>query len=84
MRSAEGREEIVKGSLVREVYNRKANRRPWALGVEEVIGPNTEREDMARLGSWRVVVVVLGARCEDIDASRPILRRVATRDAVNE
>jgi hypothetical protein len=61
MRSAERRNEIIRGGLVRQVQDREPYRGPPPLSLEQIILPGSKREDVARSGPGRATVVVLGA-----------------------
>src|ERR1019366_284359 len=60
VRAAERREEVVEGDLVRQVGDLEAGGDLLPLlRMEQVIGAETEVEDMTRLHPVRIVIVIL-------------------------
>src|SRR5215831_3535401 len=76
MRPAEGRKKVVQGSFVGEVQNRESHCGPRALRVEEVVAPDSERQNVAGRGPRRIVIVVFGARRKNVNTRRAVRRRI--------
>ena len=79
MRSAEGREEVVKGVLVGDIDGSEP-KAPFALvAMEEVVVPDGGVEQAARGDARRVVVVILGVGRRNADQVGSELRGQARR-----
>src|SRR6266567_4239320 len=67
MRSAKGREEIIHPLFVSKVHNGKLQFDSPAIGApEQVICTDGEVEHISGGDSWRIVIIVRGARDRDL------------------
>ncbi len=62
VRSAEGREEVVKGRFVRHVYRSELKTELISVPVKNVVVPDSYVEQMTRSDTRRIVIVILGPR----------------------
>src|SRR5689334_23355840 len=83
MRSAERREEVIERHVVCEIQDRQPCRRPEFLTMEQVVGANTEIEDMPRSDARRVVVRIESARGRDAQPNGSVVGRRALVDMMN-
>ena len=67
VRAAEGGQEIVQSSLVGQVDDRKAKTPLVAIIIEQVVVAYRNVEQIARLNTRRVLVIIFSARRRNMD-----------------
>ena len=68
MRPAERRQEIIKRNLVGDV-NRGHTETPFVfVTAKQIVISHRNVEQVARRDPWRIVIVILGARCRNRDS----------------
>jgi hypothetical protein len=68
VRPAERRQEIIKRNLVGNV-NRSHTEAPFVfVAAKNIVIANCDVEQVARRDPWRIVIVILGARCRNRDS----------------
>ena len=79
VRSAEGRQEIIKRSFVRDIDGRELEVRFDFVAAEHVIDPYANVEQISRRDAWRVVIGIESAGSRNRDSGGTVSAR-ARRD----
>ncbi len=69
VRSAEGGQEIVEGVFVGQIHYRQTRAPFIPVAVENVVMADRDIEEIAGRDAGRIVVVILGAGCWNLDQS---------------
>ena len=66
--SAEGGQKVIKRHFVRNVDRCQTKAPPVLVAAKDIVISHRNVEQVARRDPWRIVIVILGARCRNRDS----------------